>query len=139
MPEMLARFDTALVTYGVRLPRESLVTHEGDGRINLNAAPAPVLAALPGFGPEAVRAALERRRFGPPVTDLFDILGRVSPPARAVLIERYGEVVQHVTFTASNLVLVATGRVRGRAPMATIEALVVSAGTRAAVVRRRMW
>ncbi len=137
--EMRARFDSALVTFGVRPPRESLLTMEGDGRIDLNTAPAVVLAALPAFGPEAVREALERRRFGPPIGDLFDLLARLSPPAREALVERYGEVARRVTFTPQSLLLTATGRVRGLAPTATIEVLIVSAGSRAAVVRRRMW
>lgn len=38
---------------------------EGSGRVNLNTAPAAVLAALPGFAPDVVALVLDRRRAAP--------------------------------------------------------------------------
>jgi type II secretory pathway component PulK len=149
-PDMLARFDSALAgemreTSGVVYPetfrsrRDSLLTSEGNGRINLNTAPAPVLGALPGFGAEAVRVVLERRAWGEGMTDLFQVIARLSPPAREAVLARYGEVLRRVAFAPSMLVVRAEGWVEGSRPRASVEALVVPAGMRAAVVRRRMW
>lgn len=115
-----------------------VVEHDEDGRVNLNAASAPALATLPGFGEEAVRVVLERRAFGERITDLFQVMGRVSPPARAAIMERYGELLRRVEFAPSSLVVTATGVVAGSPVSAAIEVVVVPAGTRAAVVRRRL-
>jgi type II secretory pathway component PulK len=148
--DMLARFDSALArelreTFGTvdpaayRARRDSLLTTEGDGRINLNTAPPAVLATLPGFGLEAVRVVLERRAWGEHLSDLFQVISRLSPPAREAVLSRYGELLRRVAFAPSMLVVTAEGWVEGAIPRATVEALVVPAGTRAAVVRRRMW
>lgn len=115
-----------------------VVEHDEDGRVNLNTALASALAVLPGFGEEAVQVVLERRAFGERITDLFQVMGRVSPPARAAIMERYGELLRRVEFAPSSLVVTATGVVAGSPVMAEIEVVVVPAGTRAAVVRRRL-
>jgi type II secretory pathway component PulK len=109
------------------------------GLVNLNAAPARVLAGLPGFGDEAVRAVLERRAWGERITDLFQVTARLSPPARQAMLARWGELLRRVTFAPPSLVVTATGRAAGSPAVATIELVVVPAGPRAAVVRRRMW
>jgi type II secretory pathway component PulK len=107
--------------------------------VNLNAAPAEVLARLPGFTDESVRAVLNRRAWGERLTDLFQVMGRLAPPARAAMLDRYGELRRRVTFAPTRIVVIATGDAIGSPARATIEVVVVPAGPRAAVVRRRMW
>jgi type II secretory pathway component PulK len=108
-------------------------------RVNLNAAPAEVLARLPGFTDDAVRAVMERRAWSERLGDLFQVMARLSPPARAAMMDRYGELLRRVTFAPTRIIVTATGRATGSPAAATIEVVVVPAGPRAAVVRRRMW
>jgi DNA uptake protein ComE-like DNA-binding protein len=107
--------------------------------VNLNAAPAEVLARLPGFGDEAVRVVMERRAWGERIGDLFQVIGRLPPPARATMMDRYGDLLRRVIFAPSRIVVTARGLAAGSPARATIEVVVVPAGPRAAVVRRRMW
>jgi len=109
------------------------------GRVNLNAAPPEALARLPGFTDEAVRVVMDRRRWGDRFSDLFQVLGRLSPAARAEMLARYGALLRRVTFAPEWLRVTATGRADLSRAEATIELVVVPAGPRAAVVRRRMW
>lgn len=66
-----------------------LVTVDGDGRVNLNSAPAPVLAALPGIGPREARAIISRRAAGQvmegPAGVAAPAPGRASPGVRRAL------------------------------------------------------
>lgn len=119
--------------------QDSSVTRYGDGRVNVNAAPDAALGALPGIGAEALRVIAEARTWHRPLADLFDLTGRLSPPAREQLLARYADLLPLTSFHTSALVLTARGWTEGSRPASTIEVLVVSAGERAAVVRRRMF
>jgi len=136
-----ARFDSALAARGDTdaAARAEFVTPYGDGRINLNSASEAVLAVLPGMGPEALRIMAEARAWHRPLTDLNDLSSRLSPPARDLLLAHYSDLVALTTFRPSALVLTARGWADGSRPASTIEVLVVAAGARAAIVRRRMW
>jgi hypothetical protein len=113
---------------------------QGDtGKVNLNAAAPEVLSTLPGFTVEAVRAVLDARRWGERFSDLFQIMARLSPPAREAMLQRYRDLVGRVIFAPASIVVTATGAVTASPVKATIEALVVPAGPRVGVVRRRMW
>ena len=107
--------------------------------VNLNAAPAEVLARLPGFSDEAVRVVVGRRAWGERIGDLFQVIARLPPPARAAMMDRYGGLLRRVMFVPARIVVTATGEAAGSPARATIEVVVVPAGPRAAVVRRRMW
>lgn len=61
-----------------------LLTVEGDGRINVNAAPAPVLAVLPVLDLEGARA-LVRAREGRTFSSAFDV-ARALPPEQGRLL-----------------------------------------------------
>lgn len=123
---------------------KELLTADGPGTINLNAAPAPVLAALPGMSAEAVERVLYRRSVGRPLESLDALAAELSPPGREALLARYADLARLVTVTAPQLVIVAEGwteegggvgsdRLRAR-----IEVLVVPLPDRLAVIRRRM-
>ena len=65
------------------------VTVDGDGRVNLNAAPAPVLAALPAIGPREARAIVSRREAGEVMTSAAGVVspvpGRTGAASRRTL------------------------------------------------------
>ena len=118
-----------------------VLTVDGAGTINLSAAPAAILAVLPGMTPEAVERVLRRRTFGPKLTDLDALAADLSPPARARLLESYPDLARQVATTPPQLLVFADGWVAGQVDdlRATIELLVVPLEGRLAVIRRRSW
>jgi len=137
--EMRTRFDSALAEVGLVSEPDSLLTLDGDGRINVNAAPGLVLGSLPGFTPDVVRMVLEERAFGDRLTDLLPLAERLSPVARDALLAAYADVRSRVSWEAASLVVTASGWVDGQRPVATVQEVVALAGPRIAVVRRRVW
>ena len=121
----------------------ALGTVEGPGTVNVNAAPASVLLALPGLGAEAVERITARRAVGRPIGSLDELAGELSPSARAALLERYADLARLVTFSAPQLLVTARGWIEGRGGPdglhVAIELLVVPLPERLAVIRRRMW
>ncbi len=115
------------------------LTVDGPGTVNLNAAPARVLLALPGITPEAADRLEARRALGRPIGSLDELAGQLSPSARAALLERYADLARLATFAPSRLIVTAEGWVDGQAPRATIEVETVPLPERLAVIRRRMW
>ena len=61
---------------------QTYLTVTGDGGVNLNAAPRPVLLALPGMTEESVSLLLRERTAGRRVTDLARFIDALSPGAR---------------------------------------------------------
>jgi type II secretory pathway component PulK len=104
------------------------------GRVLIGRAPRAALAALSGFGPEAVSLAVSLPRDRAP-RDLLELSNLLSPAARAELMAHFSELQQQVTFSPDAWIIVATadvGTVSSR-----VEIRLVRAGTRAAIVRRR--
>jgi general secretion pathway protein K len=101
------------------------------GRIEWSRASLTVLASLPGVGEEALARLMERRSRGIPVTDIDALAADLSPGARQVLVARYADLRRLTTDRPEAWLLTA------RAGGATIEVRLASAGTRAAIVRRR--
>ena len=139
--ERQARFDSALAACCALRGalRDSLMTGYGNGRINVNAAPAVVLATLPGLGPEAFRVIEEARTWRRPLSGLDDLVSRLSPAGRAVLLDHYAPLIGATTWRTGALVLAGRGWAPSAAAGSAIEVLVVHGGNRAAVVRRRMF
>jgi hypothetical protein len=107
------------------------------GRVVVGRAPAPVLAALPGFGVEAIARAGE-----PDVMELPDLahfMDRLSPAARAALGGSYAELLRSATLSPDAWIV--TSRASNGSPRVAVvmEVRLVRAGPRAAVVRRRRW
>jgi type II secretory pathway component PulK len=121
--------------------REAFLTHDGDGRLNLNTAPPEVLATLPGIGAEALRVIRSERAWGRSISDIGALAGRLSPAAREALFARLPELMPMVTLRTGALILRAEGwRGGNRAgAVAVIEEVVVPAGGRVATVQRRLW
>jgi type II secretory pathway component PulK len=125
----------------MQLPEElrSVLTVEGNGSVNLNAASARVLAALPGMTGEAVERIIERRQLGKPLNSLDELAGALSPSARASLLARYQDLARIAVFTPGQLLITTTGTIEHQAPQATIELVTVPLPDRLAVIRRRLW
>ncbi len=120
-------------------PSERLDSPYSDGRLNLSAASEGALSALPGIGPEALRVIADARAWQRPLTGLDDLVRRLTPQARELLLAHYSELTGLTSFSPAALVLTVRGWLPSARTTATIEVLVVGAGARAAVVRRRMW
>lgn len=121
--------------------RDAFLTHDGDGRLNLNTAPPEVLATLPGMSAEVLRVIASERAWGRTFTDIGGLAGRLSPAAREALFARLPELLPMVTFRTGALILRAEGwRGGDRAgAVAVIVEVVVPAGGRVATVQRRLW
>ena len=85
------------------------VTVQGDGRVNLNTAPEPVLAALPGIGAAGARAITQRRRSGEVFTTLAGVreLTRGAPTAARAL------PAGRVSLTSSRILVISRGWLAG--------------------------
>ena len=70
--------------------------------------------------------------------DLPDLAARLSPPARAVLWDHYGELTGLTSFRPTALVVTSRGWALGSRDTRAIEVLIVNGGSRAAIVRRSM-
>jgi len=140
-PSQLVLLDSVLRSEG-RDPaadRDVYLTHDGDGRVNLNTAAAEVLATLPGMGAEALRVIASERAWGRTINDFGGLTGRLTPSAREVLLAHLPELLPMVAFRTGVLVLRAEGRHAVDRTVAVIEEIAVPSGTRVAVVQRRVW
>jgi len=116
-----------------------LLTVDGPGTINVNAAPLAVLLALPGFGDEAAEQLAASVRIRQPITSLDQLISS-TPGGRGELLAHYAELSALITFTTSQRLLTARGWVGEAGGLhATIEELVVPLPERLAVIRRRVW
>lgn len=113
-----------------------LLTTEGDGKVNLNAAPEPVLATLPGVGREALSVILDARRRGIIFSNAFELSLRLSPQARGWLQEQMSEFMQIVVFEPRQIEVTSTGRSGDSGVRVAFKALYVRSGERVALVKR---
>jgi general secretion pathway protein K len=109
------------------------------GRIFLARAPLAVIAGLPGMGEEALARIAVRRSRNAEAFELIALVAELSPEARASLMTRYAELARLTTSEPEAWIVTSRGRVDGSPVTPVIEARLVRAGTRAAVVRRRSW
>jgi general secretion pathway protein K len=109
------------------------------GRISIDHAPLPVLAALPGMTPEAVYVLERARARGERVSDIAAFATSLPPAAQAVLLDRFHEFAPMVTVVPEAWMLEVHG-VSDRAPVVfVLELRVVRSGHRAVPTRRRTW
>jgi type II secretory pathway component PulK len=108
-------------------------------RVPLDQAALPVLAALPGFGDEAVNRAAELRARGVGVGDVIAFAGQLSPNAREMLLSRYADLAARTTVDPDAWILTSIATGGSPAVRAAVELRLVRSGTRAAIVRRRTW
>lgn len=98
------------------------VTVHGDGRVNVNVAPRPVLQALPGMTRETV-GLIENRRRVAPLRNLFELEAALSPEARAVLLREFAALSARTSFAPRQVRIVSTGHVPGSPLRVGLEAL----------------
>jgi general secretion pathway protein K len=109
------------------------------GRVPVTHAPAAVLAALPGLGPEAAARAAEMRTRDERITDLAVLVGALSPTARDVAMRRFAGLAGALVLEPEAWIVTARGAVGAPPAVSVVEVRLVRAAERAAVVRRRTW
>lgn len=108
------------------------------GRVVWDRAPLVVLASLPGMTDEALGRVAELRARGQSVPSIETLNAGLSLTAAEALSARYGDLAQMTTGEPDAWVLVARGHAGGPpAVAASVEVLLVHAGRRVAIVRRR--
>jgi general secretion pathway protein K len=113
------------------------VTVHGTGLVNLNAAPRPVLLALPGVG-EAMADVIERRqRSGRPIASVDELPLELPPALRARFVETLPQLAARITLTARELDVVSTGWLPGSPVRREVRAVVLRGGTGVYVTERR--
>jgi type II secretory pathway component PulK len=135
--EMMSRLDSILSLDS--LLRDSFVTRDGDGRIDVNLASAEVIAVIPGMTDDGARTLVAQRRWRKRLRNLSDFRDALPARARDSLDARISEVQRIVTFEPAYLVLRSVGHDSRAPPKSTLEVLVVPVGNRVAVLRRRTW
>jgi type II secretory pathway component PulK len=117
---------------------ETLLTTRGSGQTNLNAAPAEVLATVPGLTNEGIDLILQRRVIGQRITSADELATSISPSARAVLYGNYQDFLRSATFAPTQLVATVTGGVHSTRLVARATLTMVPLPERLAVVRREV-
>jgi general secretion pathway protein K len=102
------------------------VTVWSDGSVNINSAPEPVLAALPGVSSTMARSVVRRRETGEVFMTTSDLLGPPAGPPSQVP----GVAAPRLTATPSRLLIVGRGWQDGHPLTHEIQAVYALAGTR---------
>lgn len=128
---------------GVDSTSLALLTAQGPGTVNANAAPPALLLDFSGLTPEALAALADARAVGRPLPTLDALAAGLSPAGRAALLAHYGALARQLTFTSPEYALTALGWVQGdggpEGLHATLWVLVVPLPDRLAVVQQRLW
>ena len=106
-------------------------------RICITTAPAPVLAALPGFTIDAVTQILTDRANGVWLSDLNALRGRVSPAASDSILAHFQELSRLTTMDPDGWILTVTASAGSPAVSASTELRLDRYASRLVVVRRR--
>ncbi len=97
----------------------------GAGRVNLLAAPRPVLLALPGIGEEAVRALERRRRERRPLPAIASLGDDLSPAARERFAATLPRLTAMTTTETTAVRVTSVGLVDGSSVRVRADALIV--------------
>jgi type II secretory pathway component PulK len=114
------------------------LTTVGSGRINVNAAPEEVLAAVPTFSPAVVALVLRLRDAGEHVrntTALRNALGSGYTPPTGTALQEFN---RRVTFAANEVEIVSRGQVAGSPVTATVRSVVGRSESAALLLWRRI-
>jgi len=110
------------------------LTLRGLGRVNLNAAPRPVLLALPGMTEEAVRVLMVRRGSSRPVRGLQELALELSGGARSLLVANQAALEKRIEFETRDVLVTSEGWLPGSPVRARVQAELVRASDQAIVV-----
>jgi type II secretory pathway component PulK len=108
----------------------------GEGRVNVNTAPAQELARLPGIEPAAVEAILEARRRGVVFAELVDVLKVVPKHAHNALLDRFAELLLVTTVEPDEVEVTSRGAGREGGPRVAIRAVFARQPQRLVPVKR---
>lgn len=103
---------------------------EGSGRINVRTAPDPVLASLPGFGPE-VLSVLRR---GVVVSSLSSLSGTLSAAGRAALLPHRAWLESRTTFLTEEMRIEVVGYRPGSGYEARMRAVLARSGLTSSLI-----
>lgn len=117
---------------------EGFTTFRGDGRINLNTAPEPVLRVVPGFGEEGARQLAIARNGRAPFRSPEEVVSVLPAVVRDRVMTRYAEFVAATTLSPTQLVAELEGHVGSGALVAHATITLVPTGTRLAVIRQEV-
>lgn len=113
------------------------LTVEGSGRINPNTAPAAILAAIPGVGPDGAQAFL-LRRVQPPLQNADEALAALPAHVRDRVLGQYDAFVAATEYASSHLLVTAEGHIGAGQPVARLAVTLVPTAGRLAVIRREV-
>lgn len=114
------------VTDALALAVAPYVTVRGDGIVNINSAPEPVLAALPGLGAAAARGIVERRASG----EVFAPSASAQQPQGTQVVVASAPPGVLVVTEPSRLLIIARGWQEGSPLTHEIQAVYVIVGSR---------
>jgi general secretion pathway protein K len=106
----------------------------GTGRINVNAAPRPVLLTLPGMSDALADLIIARRNNGRPVRRLDDLLLELPEGPRALLQARQMDWQNRAVFETRELMVTSEGRLEGSPVRVRVQGHLVRAGDQAILV-----
>lgn len=101
------------------------LTVRSGGAVNVNAAPEPVLEALPGLDRMAAAAILRRRRLGRPLRSLEELARLLPASAAARIRRRFASLSRRVAFEPRRIVIASAGRAEASGARAVVRALAV--------------
>ena len=117
---------------------EPYLTTVSSGRINVNAAPEPVLAALPGFTPTTVAAVLRNRESGHLPRNLAELRALLPSSVTNLLTANQQEFNRRSAFTTDEIEITSVVDLPGSPVNARSRVVVSRATTGAVVVWRRI-
>lgn len=111
------------------------LTVSGDGRVNVNTAPGPVLLTIPTID-EGAAQALIRRRARAPFSNVYELLAALPLSARSEARARLGEITDRVAFTPRELEITAEASSPGSPTRAALHANVLFGGASSVTLLR---
>ena len=105
----------------------SHLTVAGDGRVNANSAPAPVLLTLPGMDAAAAAVVVSRRQKGP-YRNVFELVASLPREAEERIQADMGTFTDRVAFGPREIEIVVTARAPGTPVGASLRARVELSG-----------
>jgi hypothetical protein len=112
------------------------LTVVGNGQINVNSAPAPVLRTIAGFSDETVAHILARQVTGDLIAGLPELADDLSEPSRELLWRQAALLTARITFTPRTLEIRSVGWHESNPVRSVIEASAVRSGFDVQIVRR---
>ena len=105
------------------------LTVAGDGRVNVNSAPAAVLRTVDGIDESAARRIVQRRA-RTPIRNVFELIALFPAAEQARLAAELGTLVDRVSYAPRDIEVWATANDNGLGPRARLHARVILAGAR---------